>query len=122
MDSSEKRRDRRIKRSCTVRVKPYNDATGSVAWGIVIMKDLSISGMSFTHTKKIPIGEILELNISLPTCPESIHCLAQVCRADERQATKISSAQISVYFIAVIFKDMDAAKQAAIKKICDGYY
>jgi hypothetical protein len=97
------------------------DTTGSASWDIVTMKDLSISGMLFNYAKKIPVGEMLELNISLPTSPESIHCIGQVCRVDERQAHKISTAQISIYFIAVVFKDMDAVKQEAIKKICNGY-
>ena len=124
MQPSEKRKDKRVKRSCTVKVRSFQkrmDIGQSSGWEIVTMKDLSASGMLFTHTKKIPVGEILEFSISLPSSLEPIHCLGQVCRVLERQTSKISVAYIPVYTIAVFFKDIDASKQEAIKKICGGY-
>jgi len=124
MQPLERRKHKRIKRTCTVRIRPFQegmDASRSARWDMVTMQNLSASGILFTSTEKLPLGAMLEFNISSPFSAEPIHCIGQVGRVEERQSSKISVAQISVYSIAVFFKNINADKQEAIKKICDGH-
>jgi len=112
-----------MKRNCTVRIRPFQegmDASISAKWDVVTMQNLSESGILFTSTEKLPLGAMFEFNISSPFNPDPVHCIGQVVRVEEKQSSKISVAQISVYSIAVLFKNIDADKQEAIKKICGG--
>lgn len=124
MQPLEKRKNKRAKRCCTVRIRPFPsqmDAGGSSNWDTVTMKDLSESGMLFSHTKKITIGTMLEFKIGLPSSVEPVECIGQVCRVDEKLINKVSVAQIPVYLIAVYFKNMDTNKKEAIRKVCGVY-
>lgn len=121
MQPLERRKHKRIRRTCTIRVRPLQEgvsADKAAAWEVVTMQNLSASGMLFTSTKKISEGSLFEFNISSPFIAQPIYCFGQVIRVEERQSSKISVAQIPVYSISVFFKNIDSDKEEAIKKMC----
>ncbi len=121
MQPLERRKHKRIRRTCTIRFRPLQDGAGAdktTAWEVVTMQNLSASGMLFTSTKKISTGLLFEFNISSPFIAQPIHCIGQVIRVEERQASKISVALIPVYSISIFFKNIGTDKEEAIKKIC----
>lgn len=124
MQPSERRKNKRINYKCSVRIRPMQEGIHEdkiARWDIVTMQNLSASGLLFTTMTKLAVGTMLELTISSSICKEPVHCIGQVSRVSEKDGNKISTAQLSVYLIAAIFKNIDAETKKAIKKICDEY-
>lgn len=114
---SEKRKYKRIKHSFTARIRLYQGAVNSEQsgkWNIVTIRNLSAAGISFNYNKKIALGTLIELNITLPIGPKPIHCLAEVCRIDESQSDRV---RIPVFGIAVRFIEIESDKKEAINKL-----
>ena len=113
----EKRRYKRMRRSFTARVRVYQGAAKtaeSSKWDIVTIRNLSASGISFNYNKKIALGTLIELNITLPIGPKPIRCLGQVCRIDETQSDRM---QIPIFGIAIRFIEIEEDKKEAINKL-----
>ena len=123
MQPSDQRRHKRVKRTCTVkiRLKEGADSGISARWEVATMQNISASGMLFSFTEKFPAGTIIEFSITSPYNTEPIHCIGQVVRSEERQHNKVSVVQIPVYSTAVFFQDIDMNQQEVLKKICDEY-
>ena len=116
----EKRRYKRMRRSFTARIRVYKGAVKpaeSSKWDIVTIRNLSAAGISFNYNKKIALGALVELNITLPINPKPIRCLGQVCRIDETKSAQSDRIQIPIFGIAVRFIEIESDKKEAINKL-----
>jgi hypothetical protein len=122
MQPSDERRQKRIDRICSVRVRLFKegqDAARQRPWEMVTMQNLSATGILFTTTEKLPTGIMLEFMISSPKRPDPIYCVGQVIRVEESQRDKLCVSQITIYSVAVFFINISTDNQEAIKKICE---
>ena len=104
-----KKRARRIQRKFITKIRIYQDKSrpdDSPNWNLVTTRDLSSSGIFFNYDQKIPIGTILEFNMTLPFA-ENVHCLGKVRRIEKEAPAKTSIQKIPVYGIAAHFINLD---------------
>ncbi|MBU1871792.1 MAG: PilZ domain-containing protein [Candidatus Omnitrophica bacterium] len=119
----EKRKYKRIKRPFTARVRFLNEKIEPLErpvkedsnWDVVIIKDISAGGISFSYVEKIPIGSTLEFSIMLPFARDPIHCFGRVCRVDGADSNK-PEMKFQIYVIAASFIEISPANQKAISE------
>lgn len=115
-----KERAKRIKRSFTARFRVLrSDFAYSTKWNIVTVKNLSSSGIFFSHNEEMPIGTGIELNISLPFINKPANCLGKVCRIDEDRQYKAGLRKIPVFGIAAHFDVIDDDIKEAIDNFAE---
>ena len=110
-------RAKRIKRPFLVNVRALqkeSKSEKSPGWDMVIVRDLSSSGISFKFNKEIALGTDLEFNIRLPISAEPLYCRGLVWRVD-KESIKTTAGHI--YIIAAHFTEMDSDKKEAIDRL-----
>ena len=104
-----KKRARRIQRKFITKIRIYQRKSkpdDSSNWNLVTTRDLSSSGIFFNYNQKIPIGTILEFNMTLPFA-DNLHCLGKVSRIEKEPPVKKGIQKIPIYGIAANFINLD---------------
>lgn len=87
-----------------VRFRPCTDP--ATKWELSTLRDISEGGCSFFSGKEYTPGEVLEIEIQLPTLTDFMHFTGEIKRCDPDQKKHITR-----YGVAVQFTGLDEAKR-----------
>lgn len=75
-------------------------------------EDISAGGLRFISKNLMAIGSILELKIQLPNTPQSVSCLAKICRLEDDTLE-------NAYTVVAYYLDITSADRVAINKFVE---
>ena len=108
----DRRQFKRIKKPFSLRMQ-VQGAGAFENWDIVLIKDISRVGLSFTLDKLIKMDTHLNLKINFGYESGTIECVGKVTRIKEFPKSKIF--EIGVAFVDINKKDSDLIDEAAVE-------
>ena len=108
-DSPNRRQSPRINKPFTLRFQIVAGAALTSAWDMVLLKDISRTGASFTCDKALNIGTTLNLKFNFGFEQEVVQCTGKVVRVE-------GIPQHKIHEIGVVFKDISASANVQIQR------
>lgn len=107
-------RERRIDRSFHTRARKPQQAE----WVVVVVQNISASGVLFTYGELLEVGSGLALRISLPFLTEPVVCWGQITRVEDKTPR---GATVSIYDMAVKFSVIDESVRQKLREYGNEY-
>ena len=109
---SDRRRHKRLKKPFSLRIQ-VQFAAAAGPWDMVLVKDISRSGLSFTYDRPLKVGDRLAMKINFGFEPGTIQCMGEVVRAQESGKTKFYD--IGVKYVDISESSSELIDRAALE-------
>ncbi len=106
MDIPNHRETPRVARSFLVRYRGANN--GQQGWLVSPLRDFSVRGARFMSERSLILGDVLELQLVLPTSPKPVALTGKVAW------TKLG--KLGLVEVGVVFEPVEVALQQALEK------
>jgi len=107
-DPNEKRQSPRIARNFIVKHRLHHDGN-SIDWDACFIKNISLKGCYYSSSRPYNVGELLDLQIRLPTLPEPVLLFGKV----KRCSCEVGK-PVNLYGIAVEFTNLDEEQKKCL--------
>lgn len=84
-------------------------------WKIVLLNDISSSGILFSSHEDLTLDDRIEFKITLPS-DDDIHCWGKVCRVEDPPPLPEGSMGAPLFKIAVSFTEIEESMEKAVER------